>query len=120
MSDKLLAGVVAAAAVVPICAVCILGPAFVGSMIAGAFGWLGGLSPVLATGPAIIFGILIYGIVRRQKSKALRRGTGTPFGPSAVSDQGEMKSPSSAAAALFRRPSCSGLQQANSVRGDQR
>ena len=120
MSDKMIAGVVAAIGVVPLCAVCILGPAAIGTMLAGVFGWLGGLSPVLATGLAIIFGILTYGIVGSRKSRALRRGTRASFEPRAVSDQAELKSQSSAGDAAFLRPSHSGLQQPNSVRGGQR
>ncbi len=46
MGEKLVAGFVTAAAIAPICAVCILGPAAIGSLFAGAFGWLGGIGPL--------------------------------------------------------------------------
>ncbi len=36
MGEKVVAGIVTAAAIAPICAVCILGPAAVGSLFAGA------------------------------------------------------------------------------------
>ena len=66
MSDKLVAGLAAAAAVGPICAVCILGPTFVFSWVSGFFS---GLSPVLATGLAIIAVILAYGLLQRRKAR---------------------------------------------------
>ncbi len=39
MNEKPVAALVAALAIAPICAVCILGPAFVGSVLASIFGW---------------------------------------------------------------------------------
>lgn len=65
MSDKLVTGLVTAAAVGPICAVCFLGPTFVFSWVSGFFA---GLSPVIATGLAIIAVILVYGLLRRRKA----------------------------------------------------
>lgn len=46
MNDKLVAGVVTAAAITPICAVCVLGPAAIGALFAGAFGWIGDIGPL--------------------------------------------------------------------------
>lgn len=46
MGEKFVAGIVTVAAIVPICAVCILGPAAIGFMFAGAFGWLGDVGPL--------------------------------------------------------------------------
>ena len=66
MRDKLVAGLVTAAAVGPICAVCILGPTFVFSWVSGLFS---GLSPVAATGLAIIAVILAYGLLRRRQAR---------------------------------------------------
>ena len=66
MSDKLVAGLVTAAAVGPICAVCILGPTFVFSWVSGIFS---GLGPVVATGLAIIAVILTYGLLRRRRAR---------------------------------------------------
>ncbi len=67
MSDKLVAGLVTAAAVGPICAVCILGPTFIFSWVSGFFA---GLSPVVATGLAIIAVILAYGLLTRRKRRS--------------------------------------------------
>ncbi len=71
MSDKIVAGLVTAAAVGPICAVCILGPTFVFSWVSGFFA---GLSPVVATGLAIIAAILVYGLLRWRRTGASRPG----------------------------------------------
>ncbi len=68
INDKMTAGLVTAVGVVPICAVCILGPAAVGSLVAGAFGWFWGLGPILTTALAMISGLLVYGLFRRRKS----------------------------------------------------
>lgn len=46
MNDKLVAGVVTAAAITPICAVCVLGPAAIGALFAVAFGWIGDIGPL--------------------------------------------------------------------------
>ncbi len=66
MSDKLVAGLATAAAVGPVCAVCILGPT-------AAFSWisalLAGLSPVGAAGLAVIAASLGYGLLRRRKAR---------------------------------------------------
>ena len=69
MQDKLAAGLVAAIVVAPVCAVCILGPAVLASVLAGITGWIGGLDPVLVAGLAILAGIAVYGIVRRRNSR---------------------------------------------------
>jgi hypothetical protein len=42
MSDRITAGLVTFAAILPLCAVCVLGPAAVGSLIAGFGAWVGG------------------------------------------------------------------------------
>lgn len=46
MGEKLVAGIVTAAVISPICAVCILGPAAIGSLVSGAFGWIGDFGPL--------------------------------------------------------------------------
>ncbi len=66
MGEKLSAGIVTTALVAPICAVCIMGPAFLASMFAGINGWFGGLSPPLTTGLAIIAAIVVYGLLSRK------------------------------------------------------
>ncbi len=45
MSEKLLAGLVAAVVIAPLCALCVLGPLFLGSAIALVTGWFNGLNP---------------------------------------------------------------------------
>ena len=71
MSDKPVAMLVAAAVVAPICALCVLGPAFLFSWVAGL---VGGLGPVTATGLAIVAAILVYGFAKRRKEKATNGG----------------------------------------------
>jgi hypothetical protein len=70
MNDKLVAGLVTAVAIAPLCAVCILGPAFLGSLLAGSFGWLAGTSPETTLGLAIIGAILVYAYMRRRNGTA--------------------------------------------------
>lgn len=70
MNDKLVAGLVTAVVIAPICAVCILGPALLGSVLVGAFGWIAGLSPVATAGLAIVGAILVYGYFNRRKRVA--------------------------------------------------
>ncbi len=73
MHDKFVAGAVTAVVIAPICAFCILGPAFVGSVVGGISGWIGGLSPVLTAGAAIATGILVLEIVRRRRTRIAPR-----------------------------------------------
>lgn len=69
MSEKLLAGLVTAVVIAPICALCILGPAVLGSLLAGTLGWLGGLGPVRTTGLMLIAGVVVYGLVRTWNTR---------------------------------------------------
>ena len=69
MSDKPVAGLVAAVAIVPVAAVCCLGPAFLSSAVAWVSGWFGGLGPVTATGLAIVVGIMAIALLRRRKAR---------------------------------------------------
>lgn len=69
MNDKLFAGLFTAVVIAPICAVCVLGPAVVGSVLAVAFGWIADLRPVVTTGLAIIAAILVYGFFRRRQDR---------------------------------------------------
>ena len=82
MSEKLVAGLVTAAVVAPLCAVCILGPALLASMFAGGLGWLGGFDPVVTVGLVLAAGIAVYGIARRRRA---RRSPMVPRGE--VSDE---------------------------------
>ncbi len=67
MSDKPIAMLVTAAAIVPICALCVLGPAVLGSLLVGAFAWLGDAGPVLTIGLMIVAGLLVHRTLRRRK-----------------------------------------------------
>ena len=78
MSDKPIAMLVTAAAIAPICALCVLGPAVLGSLLAGTFAWLGGTGPVLTMGLMIVAGLLVHRTIRRRQGqtqdRAERRG----------------------------------------------
>ena len=81
MSDKPIAGLVTAAAIAPLVAVCCLGPAAVVSAFAGIAGWFSGANAVTVTGLAILGAILAYGIVRRRRVKAdaMRKAARSPY-----------------------------------------
>ena len=69
MGGKLLAGLVTAAVVAPVCAVCILGPAFLGSAFGWALGWSSGLDPLATLATAVVAGLAVTGLVRWRRSK---------------------------------------------------
>ena len=71
MSDKLVAGIITAAVISPICVVCILGPAAIGTLFAGAFGWIGGFGPLATIALMIAAGALLYNHFRRKRVQAL-------------------------------------------------
>lgn len=60
MSDKFVAGIVTVAVISPICSVCILGPAAIGSLFAGALGWLGGFGQLTTLALMAAAGGLVY------------------------------------------------------------
>lgn len=66
MNDKLVAGIVTAGAITPLCAVCVLGPAAIGSLVAGAFGWLGEVGPLLTVALMAAAGFLVHRTLRRR------------------------------------------------------
>ena len=117
MNDKIIAGLVTAVGVVPICAVCILGPVAVGSMVAGAFGWIGGLGPILTTALAMISGLLIYEFFRRRRWTEHVSGNRTHDGSPSVADRTDGALPTTAAGSLgqFSDPS---LHRRQLDRGD--
>ena len=86
MSEKLLAGLVTAVAVGPICALCILGPAFFGSLLAGALGWFGWLDPMLATGVMIIGAIVVFGLARKWNARSRHSRSSVSSEPQLTSD----------------------------------
>ncbi len=67
--NKLVAGLVTFAVVLPICAVCVLGPAAIGAMLIGVVAWLGGAGAVLSIGLTIVVGLLIYRTMRRSRAR---------------------------------------------------
>ena len=67
MSDKPLAVLVAALVVAPLCAICILGPAALGAMIAGVWGGFTGNTALLAVAVVILASALAYALKRRQR-----------------------------------------------------
>ncbi len=68
MNDKPIAILVTAAVVAPICALCILGPAVLGSAVAGVFAWFAGFDPVAVLALAVIGAILAYGFFSRRRN----------------------------------------------------
>ena len=118
MAEKLLAGVVAAVAIVPICAVCILGPVAIGSMFAALFAWFGGLGPVLATTLAIGVGIVTLGVFRRRRVRAVQRGPGGSVDSPTTYDYAEMNHQALTTEPV-QRPSNSQFEPSNPVRGEQ-
>ena len=69
MSDKSIAGLVAAAVAAPLCAICILGPGFIVSAATGVSGWFGGLDVTTSTALAVIAGFLVYGLSRWRTAR---------------------------------------------------
>ena len=80
MGEKLAAGIVAAVVISPICAVCILGPAAIGSLFAGAVGWLGGFGPLATVALMIAAGALVYRHMHRRRTRALPDHEGSAGG----------------------------------------
>ncbi len=70
MGEKLAAVIVGAAVISPICAVCILGPAAIGSLFAGAVGWIGGFGPLATVALMIAAGVLVYRDILRRRRRA--------------------------------------------------
>lgn len=69
MGDKLIAGLVTFGAILPLCAICVLGPAAVLSLIGAAGAWLGGFGLWAELFAAVAAGLLIYRRVARQQSR---------------------------------------------------
>ena len=66
MNEKLVAGIVTAAAIAPICTVCVFGPAAVGAVLAGAFGWIGGISGFGIAALIVIAAGVVHVLYRRS------------------------------------------------------
>jgi hypothetical protein len=69
MSEKPLAMLVTAACVVPLCSLCVLGPAFVFSWLGGIFS---GLDPVITTIVALVAAILAAGLFDHRRRRRRR------------------------------------------------
>ena len=70
MSDKLMAGLVTAVVIAPVCVACALGPAVLASFFGGMFGWMAGLDPIPVIGLTIIAGIAVHSLVRRKRTRS--------------------------------------------------
>ncbi len=67
MSEKPVAALVAALAIAPICAVCILGPVFVGSALASIFRWFAGPGVIGLAVIVMALGAGLYLLVKRKQ-----------------------------------------------------
>lgn len=95
MSDKLIAGLVTAAAALPLCGLCIIGPVALGSAFAGVGAWVGGLEPWAMALAAAGVAALAYALLRRRRRTRTARS-----GPVA----GEADAPTSAGFLPGARP----------------
>jgi len=66
VNEKLLAGLVAAVAIAPLCAVCILGPAAIASTFTGIAAWFGGFDAIVTAGLVLIAGFAVFAVVRKR------------------------------------------------------
>lgn len=69
MTDKIVAGIVTGVMVAPLCALCALGPAAVGSALTGVLGWLGRTGPTVTVVLSVAAGLLIYRSIRRRHQR---------------------------------------------------
>lgn len=69
MGEKLIAGMLAATVIAPLCAMCVLGPGFVAAAVAWLTGTLGGFSTMTSVAVAIIAGMVLYGLVRWRRAR---------------------------------------------------
>ena len=65
MNDKHLAVLVA----VPLCSVCVLGPAVVGGLLASWFGWVGDLGVAEIVGLTVLGAIVMLGVTRYVQNR---------------------------------------------------
>jgi uncharacterized BrkB/YihY/UPF0761 family membrane protein len=69
MSDKIMAGLVTFAAILPICAVCVLGPAAVWGLFTWFMAWLGGFGLVPTMLASAAAAALAYLLLRRRRRR---------------------------------------------------
>jgi hypothetical protein len=82
MSDKMLAGLVTAAVVAPICVVCLGGPAVMAAIGGWASGWFSGFGGAASAGLAIAAAAVAVGFIKRRNRRAGDAATVTRDGPS--------------------------------------
>ncbi len=70
MNDKALAIIFGMIVVGPICVMCILGPALLGSALAWVSAWFGGMSAVSSMGLAILAGLVVFGFTQRKRARS--------------------------------------------------
>jgi len=68
MSEKLMAGLVTALVIAPVCSLCILGPAALAAFFGGLVGWLDGFDLLTIVGLAAMVGVLVM-INKRYAAK---------------------------------------------------
>lgn len=71
MNEKPMAFLAAILVALPLCSVCILGPAVVGGLLASWFGWIGDLGAMQITGLSVLGAIVVFGIMRFVRSRQL-------------------------------------------------
>ena len=84
MSDKILAGLVTAAVVAPLCVVCLGGSAVLAAIGGWASGWFGGLGAAASIGLAIVASAVAVGLVKRRNRRAADAAPATRDGPSSL------------------------------------
>jgi hypothetical protein len=70
MSDKPIAGLVAAIAVAPLCLVCVVGPVAFGAAAGSALAWLAGSTLPLLTVAATVVGWVAWRAFRRRPQRS--------------------------------------------------
>ncbi len=70
MSEKLMAGVITAVVIAPLCSICIIGLAALGAFLGGIAAWFSGLGPVAAGGLTVPIGVFV--IARKRRSMKLK------------------------------------------------
>ena len=69
MSEKLLAGAVAALVVVPLCATCIVGPVLFAGLLSGFGAWFGGLDLVITAALVLVVGLAVYAFIHKRGTR---------------------------------------------------
>jgi hypothetical protein len=78
MNDKPVAGLVTAAVIAPIVALCCLGPTVLASLVGGLVGWMGGLGSAEVAAAAIAAGFVAYGLRGWHRARVRRKDAQQP------------------------------------------